>query len=48
MFFQQSQKSIIYPTIAINGVDIEKVDNFNFLGLIINMSTILLVKYHVL
>ena len=35
MFFHQSQKSIIYPIITINGVEIEKVDNFNFLGLII-------------
>ena len=38
MFFYQSQKSIIYPTITINGVDIEKVDNFNFPGLIINKN----------
>ena len=38
MFFHQSQKSIIYPTITINGVDIEKVDHFNFLGLIINKN----------
>ena len=35
MFFHQSQKSIIYPTITINGVDI---DNFNFLGLIISKN----------
>ena len=38
MFFHQSQKSIIYPIITINGVEIEKVDNFNFLGLIINKN----------
>ena len=38
MFFHQRQKSIIYPTITINGIDIEKVDNFNFLGLIINKN----------
>ena len=38
MFFHQSQKSIIYPIITINGVTIEKIDNFNFLGLIINLK----------
>ena len=38
MFFHRSHKSIIYPTITINGVDIEKVENFNFLGLIINKN----------
>ena len=38
MYFYQRQKSIIYPTITINGVEIEKVDNFNFLGLIINKN----------
>ena len=38
MFFHQSKKSIIYPTITINIVDIEKVDNFNFLRLIINKN----------
>ena len=38
MFFHQSQKSIIYPIITINGVEIEKVDNFNFLGLIIKKN----------
>ena len=38
MFFHQSQISIIYPTITINGVDLEKIDNFNFFGLIINKN----------
>ena len=38
MYFYQKQKSIIYPTITINGVEIEKVDNINFLGLIINKN----------
>ena len=36
MFIDQMQNSIIYPTITINGGQIEEVDNFNFLGLIIN------------
>ena len=38
MFFHQSQKSFIYPIITINSVEIEKVDNFNFLGLIIKKN----------
>ena len=38
MFFHQSQKSIIYQTITMNSVDIEKIDNFNFLSLIINKN----------
>ena len=37
-FFHQSPKSIIYPTITINGVEIEKVNNFNCLGLLINKN----------
>ena len=38
MFFHQSQKSIIYPIITINGAEIERVANFNFLGVIINKN----------
>ena len=38
MFIHQSQKSIIYPILTINGVEIEKVDHFNFFGLIINKN----------
>ena len=34
MFFHQSQKTIIYPIITIDAVEIEKVDNFNFFWLI--------------
>ena len=38
MYVFSSRNAIIYPTTTINGVDIEKVDNFNFLGLIINKN----------
>ena len=38
MFFNQRQKSIIYPRLTINGVDIEKIDHFDFLGLIIHKN----------
>ena len=38
MFFHQSQKTIVYPTITINGADIKNVANFIFLGLIIKKN----------
>ena len=38
MFFHQSQKTIVYPTITRNGADIKNVANFIFLGLIIKKN----------
>ena len=38
MVFHASKKSVIYPELQINGNNIERVTQFNFLGLILESN----------
>ena len=38
MVCHTSRKSVDYPKLVINGLNIEQVDNFNFLGMIFNTN----------